>query len=769
MKDKNNSNRIVCLLFFLIFFFFLILFSKIFSYNDFTNIIKWYLMLLLMTIAGLPASLYFFDIFYDKGYIFSKVIGIIFTGYIVWFLSSLQIIKFNLLNIYICTICVIIVSYILLILKNLKNKKIFYKIKPTLFVFLRIEIVFFLLFLFICYIKGFNPNANSTEKFMDFGYMAIISKTDYMPPMDLWFSGKSINYYYFGQYISSFMSKLACVKINYGYNLMLITLFSLTFLESFSISYNLLFKSINKKVNKYLLFFGGLIAALSNTIAGNMHYVIYKIILPMFKGDTTYFFSDSTRYIGYNPDTIDKTIHEFPSYSFILGDLHAHVINIIFVLLIIALLLSYVVKIKKTKKIVCPITIFISILLGIFKMTNYWDFIIYIVVVVLIFLFFNIVKYMKFRKIFLITLVQIAIIIVFSTLVSIPFMINFNKMVMGVKFVPYRTPIYQLFVLWGLPVLLTMYYIIYCLKKIKISKKKNILEYINKMEKMDLFMIILAFCAIGLILIPEVVYVVDIYLGSVRANTMFKLTYQSYILFSIGFGYFIVKLLLSSKKCNRLVSCGFLFFFVLTLGFSITASKSWFGDLSNTKNYKSLNAMSFLKDDLVANSMPDYMNDSIDHSVNMSDDLAMINWINNNIDNDSIIIEATGESYSFYNRISTFTGLATPMGWQTHEWLWRIDDEMPDIPREVQKRIKDVDTFYTTNNKKLLEKIILKYNLSYIIIGYNERIKYSKENNILPNEQELKSLGDVVYETNKNKLNNPMYIIKIKKKKNVSK
>ena len=29
------------------------------------------------------------------------------------------------------------------------------------------------------------------------------------------------------------------------------------------------------------------------------------------------------------------TIHEFPSYSFVLGDLHAHVVNVMFVLLVL--------------------------------------------------------------------------------------------------------------------------------------------------------------------------------------------------------------------------------------------------------------------------------------------------------------------------------------------------------------------------------------------------------------------------------------------------
>lgn len=46
----------------------------------------------------------------------------------------------------------------------------------------------------------------------------------------------------------------------------------------------------------------------------------------------------------------------------------------------------------------------------------------------------------------------------------------------------------------------------------------------------------------GLIAIPEFVYVRDIYEnGNARANTMFKLTYQAYMLFGMTMGYGIFR------------------------------------------------------------------------------------------------------------------------------------------------------------------------------------------------------------------------------------
>ena len=87
----------------------------------------------------------------------------------------------------------------------------------------------------------------------------------------------------------------------------------------------------------------GVIGGVATTFAGNMHYTVFAKLIPALQSMlgievSSYWFPDATRYIGYNPDTNDKTIHEFPSYSFVLGDLHAHVTNIMFVLTVLGIL-----------------------------------------------------------------------------------------------------------------------------------------------------------------------------------------------------------------------------------------------------------------------------------------------------------------------------------------------------------------------------------------------------------------------------------------------
>ena len=53
----------------------------------------------------------------------------------------------------------------------------------------------------LCYYKGFSPIINGQEKFMDYGFVMSMLRNDELPANDMWLSGYSINYYYFGQYI----------------------------------------------------------------------------------------------------------------------------------------------------------------------------------------------------------------------------------------------------------------------------------------------------------------------------------------------------------------------------------------------------------------------------------------------------------------------------------------------------------------------------------------------------------------------------------------
>ena len=176
------------------------------------------------------------------------------------------------------------------------------------------------------YFAGFRPQAYGTEKFMDYGFMEAMMRSTTLPARDLWYSEGTINYYYGGQYFAVFLTKLTGSKVELTYNLMRTFVAAFAFVLPFSLvrqmSVDRLKGSLTGK-KRCVPAVAGIIAGLSVSIAGNMHYVVYSKIIPWLqnlqgKEADSYWFPDATRYIGYNPDVPDKTIHEFPCYSFVL-------------------------------------------------------------------------------------------------------------------------------------------------------------------------------------------------------------------------------------------------------------------------------------------------------------------------------------------------------------------------------------------------------------------------------------------------------------------
>ena len=202
--------------------------------NDFTVFMAWWLCLLVLGLIFLPITANLFQSFNDKGYLFSKVIGISLSSYLMWLLSSIKILKFSSFScILIIIIWILINSFIFLRTKE--------KIKISLISkeFISMELIFFIILIIAVFIRGFKPDAHGTEKFMDYGFMTSIMRADFMPAEDFWFAGESLNYYYIGQFIATFLTKLSFVPVTHAYNLMLMTLATFSFGLPMSLVYNI--------------------------------------------------------------------------------------------------------------------------------------------------------------------------------------------------------------------------------------------------------------------------------------------------------------------------------------------------------------------------------------------------------------------------------------------------------------------------------------------------------------------------------------------------
>ncbi len=793
--------------------------------DDFSRLVVWWLVFLVLGVVAYPVAGLIFGRFHDGGFIFSKAIGLAGTGILMWFLSSLHLLKFTRANA-IFSVGILLAFHLVLFVFVVRKQKseqngwlaqsCGYQItQEKLVAALKSEVVFFIFFMFWCYLRGFKPEAYGTEKFMDYGFMAVMDRSAYMPPEDLWFAGESINYYYVGQYLATFITKLSGVGVEYGYNLMLMTLAACAFVMPYSLIYNVISsflkdRSILVRTGRYmeaesgkkpallmriLPALTGTLAGLATSFAGNMHYPLFRFIIPKlqklagFAEDEIekFWFPNSTRYIGYNPETADKTIHEFPTYSFVLGDLHAHVINIMFVLTVLAMLFAWlqyrkehmdmlragktVPKASILNEALHPMILMLGFFIGMFHMTNFWDFPIYFVVAGAIILFSNAVIYQFSFDTIKLTALQAVVVLVIAKVIALPFTLNFDQISTTIRLNYYRTPIHQLMVLWGLPVILILIFICdrYSVltrlgvltgvsydengNKISreyqkeagvefISKKNRLFQFIENLTISDLFIITIGLCAIGLVLIPELVYVKDIYEGDYkRSNTMFKLTFQAYIMFALCMAFILVRLIAFARTYAwRVMGMVTGICFLMTLGYFGNSVNGWFGDVKDTSRYQGLDATAFMQKESAA-------------------DAEGVAWIKENIDGTPVLLEAWGSSYSFYERISAMTGLPTVMGWQTHEWLWR-SEASGGFPAVVDMRRKDVIELYYSTDEVRVRELIEKYDIEYIYVGTSERRSLNDdtirgvydtlvrdETPLLEevNEELLRSLGSIVF------------------------
>ena len=174
-------------------------------------------------------------------------------------------------------------------------------------------------------------------------------------------------------------------------------------------------------------------------------------------------------------------------------------------------------------------------------------------------------------------------------------------------------------------------------------------------------------------------YVRDIYEnGNARANTMFKLTYQAYIMFGMTMAYVIFRLMvISYKKFLKAAAGVALILLVWTWGYFGNSVSSWFGNVQDPSQYKGLNATAFLETDF-------------------PEDAAGIRWLKKNITGSPVVLEANGDSYTEYERVSAMTGLPTVLGWYVHEWLWRND------VADLNTKSGDIELIYTSQDLSLI-------------------------------------------------------------------
>lgn len=682
----------------------------------------WYVVISLIGLSALPVGLYLFKSLGDYAYPFYRIIGFAVISYIVWILGALRILPFGIFSVFVAWAVLILISAFFIYKKKIIITREFVR-KVLLY-----EIFFLIIFAILIAYKLYRSEISDIEKFMDFAFLNAILKADYFPPQDPWFAGHTMEYYYFGHLVTAVLTKITGIQSAITYNLMQATNYALFITAIFSVGYNL--------TKKYLW------AALTVIVAAFMSNISYLIFLCE---KTKSYWWDGTR-------IIPGTINEFPLYSFLLGDLHAHYMDLPFVVLI---LISFYLFYKKGGD-QYPLKIFIGFILGLMFMTNSWDYIIYGFLFAALTIYKNFIK----EKHYIQVIKDGLIVGVTSILILLPFYLAFHPASSGMQFVTAPKSLLTDFLILFIPqISVITFYLFYRFIKEKSNYKipaivtsvilGGLVFCFSQVTALVLFLLpiwlvvfwndkkrekginvkqlvnMLIFMAFCIIVFCEYFYIKDIYgIDWQRANTVFKFYYQLWVIFAVIIGYIFCYFSVTKGKIK------YLFFGIagILLFLSTANLPTMVKESTNNFSYQmGLDGSYYLE------KVRPY-------------DYQAVNWINKNVTGQKVIAEMPGESYTDNSRISVFTGNLAPIGWFGHEWGWR------DNPNQLDEVKKDIDTLFTTSDEGVAEMIIAKYKIDYIYYGELETENYFSDGSwVIPeiHETVYSNARAAIYKTNR--------------------
>ena len=693
----------------------------------FSMVIFWWLTLVAVGLAFLPLTLRLFRGFYDGGYLFARLLGLLLPSYLVWLASSLGVAHLSRVGALCALLACAVMNYLLP--GALSEVRALFREKKR--EILLQEYLFFAAFIAWALIRSMKPEIYGLEKFLNFGYVNSILRSESMPPVDMWMSGASINYYYFGHFFTAFMCRLTKIPAEIAYNLMLSTLFAFAFTLSYSLVSGLLRRIHPNAVKRAMA--GGMLAAFLITAGANLQPFVYGIALPalqragLYNGEVkNYWYPTATRFIGHMPPTDDKTIHEFPAYAFVTADLHAHVMDtpasFAFIGIGASLLFSASLTGESASLRMPYREAAAGLLLGVTWMTNSWNYPIYLLVLLGAALFAALKRHGFGGRALAETLLAGLVLVAVSQAAVLPYTLHFKNMTEGVHRVMANSPLWQLAVLWGYQTFFALCFaVFFTFAAGKYLRERDpgqgrLLALIQRAPSPDIVALGMFAAAFCLVLIPEIVYVKDIYGKTYhRANTMFKMAYQASLLFSLASAYAAFRI--AGAIARRGFRTAVILLFALVLSMPLVymrwALPGYYGRASIApEKYQWLDGLAY---------MP-------------SGDREVVRWLEQHVQGRPTILEADGNNYTTYGRISMATGLPTVLGWFGHSWSMRGDIAEPNKRRAAVSRI------YESGDPAVVRRLLEEYGVRYIVVGALEREKFKKIK-----ESVLEGMGEVVF------------------------
>jgi len=778
--------------------------------NESLAVIALYLFVSLLGIAVYPLIRLALPGLPDKGYPFIRLAGLMLLAYLVWLAGSIGI-DFSHLTIFITLIAIVLTGIILAVIQR---KSIVEDMRKNWRYYLVIEGLALLAFLFFLYIRMGNPDLwhpyKGGEKPMDFSYLNAVLKSTTFPPYDPWFAGGYINYYYYGFVIVGVPIKFLGIIPSTAYNIILPIWYSMLFIGAFSVGWNL-FTAIRGRQTKKdndgdvphkkvfgAAFWAGLATALFLSLLGNLGTVqlminvfqrlgsggapiegariaeqlnwllqgfvmfLKKTPLPLYPGDWYWF---PSRVIP------GEAITEFPFFTFIYADLHAHLIALPMAVFAVAWGISVLFSRGRwgasdgRHKVLSFVLSFLfgGIIIGALKPTNTWDFYTYLIFNMVI-LGYTLWRYYKPKEMeftrpnwqkIAVVILPILLLVFITIVLYRPFTYWYGQ---GYSEVGYwtgdKTPLKSYLIHWGLFLFVILSWMIWesyhwmattpmsVLKKLK--PYKQILLAAGIVIILLLFGLLITKVSVAIIIVPVGFWAVILILrpgqsdgkrlilfmigtalaltlaveliylkGDIgRMNVVFKFYMQAWVLFALSTGMCINWLLKSLRHWHvwTLFIWELIFFGLICAAamFPLLGAIDKIRDRMTSDAPHTLDGMTYME-------YSKYYDMGLE--MDLSQDYWAIRWMQDNIQGSPVILEGQAYEYRWGNRYTIYTGLPGVVGWNWHQRQQRA------ILRSniVQERVDEVGEFYLTEDRMFVEQFLEQYEVSYIVFGQLER------------------------------------------------
>ena len=733
--------------------------------------LSWLLVLELLAAAGFVLLFRLLPALPDRGFSLAKSLALLLVAYAAWLVSALGAGRFPFapLLLWACALPLLLAGGWLGWRSRAELLVFWRERRDALIMAQTLFLVFFALGLLL---RWFNPDlwhpARGGEKPMDFAFLNAVLKSASFPPYDPWHAGGYINYYYFGFVFVGALVHLSGTLPAVGYNLAVAGIFALTALACWGVIYNLLaprrLPAAARAEGRARV--AALLAPLLVLLTGNLVQALWfangYAAEQAAQGRAEWAFWDATR-------IVPGTVNEFPFFTFLFADLHAHMMVMPLSLALLGLSVAAVRHAPRSLAPLLrrhwPILLLMGLLAGTLRATNTWD---YPSFVGLALLTLALPAWQDFRRRqrrnlalpALAPLLQLglaaAIVLLAGNLLFLPFTSNFATESSGIELLRgERTSAVDLLRLYGfwLFVLLSAGLALTW----RLSRGNVLVTLPVVLLGLLLPMAALAFelpalllllplllgwlallwrtrdwppcaqlpliwggAALGLLLLVEIVVV----RGDVgRMNTVFKFGLHSWMLFGLAAAVALPWLWRAGRHAlagGSLPARGLvigwravlLALLAAALVYPVTATPARLADRFAPDLPRTLDGAAFMN----------YV-ESGENGVNfpLAEDAAAIQWIQNNVKGTPVIVEAHLPSYRWAGRAATYTGLPTILGWEWHQIQQRMAVQAEPVIRHRQQVVSQI---YNTPDPAHALRLLQDYGVEYVYLGGVERAIY---------------------------------------------